>query len=241
MLFSACSSPTQKAAEATLRQAHIDPATAAIVSGRVDLIGAAPKPRKLDLSANPTCERQHARPVYSEDVVVGKSGGLRNTLVRVVSGLPVAHWAVPEVNVALNQDGCIYQPHVLAFMTGQTLEVSNSDPLNHNVHAESKVNASFNVAQPPRAEKLFRKFDQEEIMIPVSCGVHPWMKAYVSALSHPFFAVSGEDGAFELPALPAGTYILEALHEIYGPQRMTVQVAAQQRKSVNFRYQSGSR
>ncbi len=217
------------------------PASSARVSGRVLFTGTVPLRQKLDLSANPTCERQHLRPVLSEDVIVNKNGTLRNTLVWVKSGLPDKKWTVPTASVRLNQDGCVYQPHVLAAMTGQTIEVSNGDPLNHNVHAEATVNQGFNVAQPPRAEKLFERFDRQELMIPITCGVHGWMRAYVSVIGHPFFAVTGEDGAFELKGLPAGTYVLEAVHEKYGRKELAgVTVRDGESKQAQFTYSSGA-
>jgi len=237
VLFSAgCATPKQKAADNALREAHIDPATAGVVSGRVLFSGPAPKRLKLDLSANPTCEREHLKPVYSEQVVVNKNCTLRNTLIWIKGGLTSVRWRAPAAVVALDQVGCVYQPHALALMTGQTLEISNSDPLNHNVHAQSSANVAFNVAQPPRAEKLYHRFDREELMIPVTCGVHPWMTAYISVISHPFFAVTGDDGTFELRGLPAGRYVLEAVHERYGHREMAFTIAAKERKMLDFTY-----
>ncbi len=211
------------------------------VAGRVSFTGTPPQPVKLDLSANPTCERRHLRPVYSEDVLVSKKGGLRNVLVRVKSGLPEARWTVPNAPVKLDQVGCVYQPHVLALMTGQTLEVSNSDSLNHNVHAEAAANQPFNVLQPPRAEKLLRQFERQEMMVPITCGVHAWMRAYVSVLDHPFFAVTDEDGEFKIASLPPGNYVLEAVHEKFGRQERPFTVAAKARATVEFAYSENSR
>lgn len=236
LLLGSCSTPAQHAAESALREAHIDPATTGSISGRVLFRGTPPKPEVLDLSANPTCQRQHVKPVYSEQVVVNRNGTLRNTLVWVKSGLPALRWTPPGQAVTLNQDGCVYQPHVLALMTGQTLEVTNSDPLNHNVHAEAVENAAFNVAQPPRAEKILKQFSRQEIMFPVTCGVHPWMRAYLAVIAHPFFTVTGADGTFELKGLPPGTYSLEAVHELYGHQQVTITLAPKDRKELNFTY-----
>ena len=56
-------------------------------------------------------------------------------------------------------------------------------------------------------------------MIPVKCNVHPWMRAYIGVVSHPFFAVTGDDGTFTIKGLPPGTYTLEAWHEKYGTTR----------------------
>ncbi|MCU1258866.1 MAG: hypothetical protein JWO80_1751, partial [Bryobacterales bacterium] len=176
------------------------------------------------MSANPTCERQHRTPALSELVVVNANGTLRNTFVWVKSGLPDAQWnPVPEP-AKLNQEGCIYSPHVLGIMTGQTLEISNSDPLNHNVHAEASTNTAWNESQPPRAEKKFKTFDKQEVLLPVTCSVHPWMRSYIGVVAHPFFAVTGDDGSFAIKGLPPGRYAIEAVHETYGRKEMSVTV-----------------
>ncbi len=236
LLLAGCATPNQKAADTSLREAHIDPSTAASVTGKVLFSGTAPKPVKLDLSANPTCQRQHSKPVYSESVVLNKNGTLRNTLVWVKSGLPQVHWTAPAIPVALDQVGCVYQPHVVALMVGQTLEVANSDPLNHNVHAESSANEPFNVLEPPRAEKINRTFARPEQMIPITCGVHQWMRAYVSVVEHPFFAVTGENGTFELKGLPPGKYVIEAVHERFGRTEKLLSLTAHESAAVDFTY-----
>lgn len=237
--FGCGSTPNRTTAVAALREAHLDPTLTAKISGRVLFNGAAPRPVKLDLSANPTCERQHLRPVYSEKILV-KNGGLQNALVYVQNGLPAIHWTAPPTAVLLNQEGCVYQPHVLALMTGQTLEISNADPLNHNVHAEAEINTPFNVAQPPRAEKLFQRFQHQEIMMPVTCGVHSWMRAYVSVLEHPFFAVTDDTGNFTIEGLPPGTYQLEVVHEVYGRQQLAVVLAPKEHHALQFTYAAKS-
>ena len=71
-----------------------------------------------------------------------------------------------------------------------------------------------------------KRFQAPEIMARVKCDVHPWMAAYVGVVEHPFFAVSGEDGSFSIDGLPAGDYVLEAWHEEFGTQTMSVSVGA---------------
>jgi hypothetical protein len=73
--------------------------------------------------------------------------------------------------------------------------------------------------------EITRTFDHPETGIPIGCDVHPWMRATVSAFAHPFFAVTGEDGTFEIRGLPGGTYEVEALHARLPPGKGTVTVA----------------
>ncbi len=73
--------------------------------------------------------------------------------------------------------------------------------------------------------KVTRKFDKPEVMVKFKCDVHPWMNAYAGVLTHPFYAVTGDDGSFKIANLPAGEYVIEAWHEKYGTQTAKVTVA----------------
>ena len=117
----------------------------------------------------------------------------------------------------LDQSGCEYKPHVVAVMTGQNIDIKNNDGTNHNIHPLPKINQEWNESQPPKGETKLKSFPREEIMIPVKCNVHPWMRAYISVVSHPFFAVTGDDGTFTIKGLPPGKYVIQAIQEKYGP------------------------
>ena len=115
--------------------------------------------------------------------------------------------------------------------------VSNSDPLIHNVHAVPKNNREFNFGQPAKTPPVSRVFDQAEIGLPFRCDVHGWMNAYVNVVPHPFFAVTKDDGSFEIKGLPAGSYTLELWHERLGTQTMpvTVEAAAPAKVTASFK------
>jgi plastocyanin len=194
----------------------------------------------LDMSANPACERSNKQPRKAEQVIVNPNGTLRNAFVWIKSGLPPAVWAPPAEVAKVDQIGCVYEPHVLGLMVGQTLEISNSDTVNHNVHAESKVNEGWSESEAPRSEKKIKRFDKPEVMFPLSCGVHSWMKSYIGVSPHPFFFVTGDDGAFTLNGVPPGTYTIEAVHERYGRTESVITVAAKEAKSVDFQFNAGA-
>ncbi len=213
-------------------------ATSAIagdVTGKVSFQGTPPKAARLMMNADPVCMRQHKEPMYSEEVVVNKNGTLKNVLVYVKEGLGNKKFDVPTQKIVFDQKGCTYHPHVLGIQTGQELEVVNNDPTLHNVHSLSKLNSQFNVAQPKQGMKLSKKFDKPETFR-VKCEVHTWMGAYIGVFSHPFFAVTGDDGTFSLKQLPAGDYTIEAWHEKYGTQTMKVKVGATGAATANFTY-----
>jgi plastocyanin len=216
--------------------AKTDPATAAVINGKVTFTGKAPDMPVLDMSANPACERLNKKPRRAEQVVVNSNGTLRNTFVWIKAGLPDARWTPPAELAKLDQEGCVYEPHVLGLMVGQTLEISNSDTVNHNIHADASINAGWNVTEPPRAEKRTERFEKQEIMFPVTCGVHPWMRSYLAVVAHPFFAITGDDGTFSLKDVPPGEYTVEAVHEKYGKQQMQLVVGPHETKDVDFHY-----
>lgn len=206
------------------------------IEGIVHFKGVAPERPVLDLSSNPMCERQRKEPVRAETIIVNKNATLKNVFVYISKGLPRVKWPVPQTPKQLNQSGCVYTPHVLGMMQGQQLEIVNSDPVNHNVHAESKVNASWNESQPPKAEHKFKQFSAEEILFPVSCSVHPWMRAWVGVVAHPYFEISDGAGAFSMNNVPAGTYTLEAVHEQLGKLQGQAVVTAGGTALVEFTY-----
>jgi plastocyanin len=238
LLFAACSSVPQPVSdtESALPAAHVDPATAGSIAGRVIFSGKPPVMPVLDMSSNPNCEREHHIPQRAETVVVNPNGTLRNVFVWIKAGLPKARWTPPTSAVTLDQTGCMYEPHVIGLMVGQPLEILNDDPINHDVRAESKVNAAWNESQPPRAEHKLKTFDREEILFPMSCNVHPWMRAYIGVSPHPYFAVTGADGSFKLHGVPPGTYTVEAIHEQYGRKQETVTVSPQGSAKLDFSY-----
>jgi plastocyanin len=235
-LFLAGCGGSKQSSSLEVPEGRIDSATAAVIEGKVTFAGKPPVMPVLDMSANPACERLNKKPRRAEQVIVNPNGTLRNTFVWIKSGLANVRWNPPAEFAKLDQEGCVYEPHVLALMVGQTLEISNSDTVNHNIHADAKINAGWNVTEPPRAEKRTARFEKEEVMFPVTCGVHPWMRSYLAVVSHPFFAVTGDDGTFSLKGVPPGSYTVEAVHEKYGKREIQVSVGTRESKEIEIHY-----
>lgn len=222
-------------AAAVCMMAFAGSAVAGDVTGKVAFEGAAPKPAVLRMDADKVCKVAHKTPQRGEEVVVNANNTLKNVLVYVKEGLGNRKFSAPSSKVVFDQVGCIYVPHVVGIQTGQELEVLNSDPTLHNVHSLSKENPSFNVAQPKKGMKLTKKFEKPEVF-KVKCEVHTWMGAYIGVFSHPFYAVTGDDGTFTLNKLPAGEYTLEAWHEKYGTQTAKVKVDAAGKATADFKF-----
>ena len=214
-----------------------DPATAGNVAGSIMLEGEAPAAETIRMNSDPVCLKE-ATDTETDYYVVGDGGGLGNVFVYVKSGLQGSFPPASDT-VILDQQGCRYTPHVFGVQVGQTLQIVNSDPTLHNIHATPANNAEFNAGQPIQGMTLDREFDTVEIMVPFKCDVHGWMNAYVGVLDHPFFAVSGSGGAFDISGLPPGTYEIEAWHEELGTQTQSVTVAEGGTAEVSFTFSVG--
>jgi hypothetical protein len=208
------------------------------ISGKIAFKGQPPKFKPLSMDADSVCAAKHSGPVYPEAVVVNDDGTLKNVFVHVKSGLEGKTFAVPDDSVTLDQDGCVYKPHVVGIMARQNLRVVTSDNTAHNIHPLPKVNREWNISQAPGSDPIMQTFSRPEVSIPVKCNQHPWMRAYIHVMSHPFYAVSDEDGKFELKGLPPGKYEIEAVHEEYGGMTQMVEVAAKQAAPLDFTYQA---
>lgn len=213
-------------------------AAGATVSGVVQFEGTPPAPQPVNFGAEKQCALIHgaAQPV-NDIITVGAGGGLRSVVVSIKEEVPGPH-APPAAPVIVDQHGCLFSPRVAAVMAGQPVEFRNDDPVLHNVRAMSKKKQSFNIAQPTKGMKTTRTFKEAEAAIPLKCDVHFWMVGFLHVFAHPFFAVTGDDGAFTIPGLPDGTYTLEAWHEKLGAQTQTITVKDGAAPAVTFRFSS---
>lgn len=180
------------------------------IAGKVSFEGTPDAPQKVKLTADAKCAAMHKDGLERRTIKL-KDGGLADALVYVKSGASGSYPA-PAEPVLLDQQGCDYHPHMLVMQAGQAVKIRNSDDTLHNIHPKPKANEEFNIGQPRKGTESVRKFDKPEVMIPVGCDVHPWMRAYISVLANPFFAVTKEDGTYEIKGLPAGEYEVEVLH-----------------------------
>lgn len=218
---------------------QVDPSTAGSVVGTVSFEGQPPEGDPIDMSEEPECAEKHSDQPRTRPVVVGSDGGLQNVFIHVTEGLPEGSWPAPDGDVELDQDGCIYQPHVLAVRTGQTLTIRNSDGVGHNINARPQNQRGFNFSQPT-VMTTERTFSQPEVMIPIQCDIHGWMEAYLGVVDHPYFVVTSEDGSFEIDNLPPGDYVIEAWHERYGTQTQNVTVAESGEATADFTFSAST-
>jgi plastocyanin len=198
------------------------------ISGTVKFKGTAPAPKKLDV--NKDKEVCGKTPKTDQSLVVN-NGNLANAVVTITDIQKGKK--IEAKKVTLDQNGCEYKPHVLAFPAGSTVEILNPDGILHNVHSYSKVNSPFNQAQPKFKKSLDVKIEKPEA-IEVKCDVHGWMHGWLVATENPYFAVTDNSGAFKLTDVPAGNYTVEVWHEKLGKSTQKVTVKAKEEAKVNF-------
>ncbi len=217
----------------------IDQATVATITGKVLFQGAKPKLKSIMMDQDPVCVQKHsASPAHVEDGEVNSNGTLPNVFVYVKEGAEKYTFATPTEQVVLDQNGCMYKPHVLGIQVGQDLHIISSDPTTHNIHPMPTDNREWNESQAPGAAPLDKKFARPETMIPVKCNQHPWMRAYIGVMKSPFFAVTGSDGTFTIQGLPPGDYTIESWTATFGTQTQKVTVGPKESKTVDFTFKA---
>ncbi len=205
------------------------------ITGQVQYDGAAFRQRAIRMSADPQCEAlREGERVTAQDRLVSENGGVANVFV-YVDNAPAAT-ETPSEPVTLGQQGCMYTPRVFGIRVNQTLEISNSDPVLHNVRCLARDNRPFNIGQPAATKPRQKTFQKAEKAVRFKCDVHPWMEAIIFVMEHDFWAVTDGDGKFSIPGLPAGTYKVVAWHETFGEQEAEVNVDGSGAATLDFSY-----
>jgi|SaaInlV_200m_DNA_4_1039719.scaffolds.fasta_scaffold09096_1 plastocyanin len=205
------------------------------IKGTVKYVGKAPKAKRLRMDADPVCAASHKEAARTESFIVDADGNLANVLV-YIKGVNYSGKA-PSTAATIDQKGCVYNPHVMGVMTGQTVKILNSDATMHNIHALPKVNREFNKGMPKSLKEISTVFDKAEDVFVIKCDVHPWMKSYTQVFDHPYFAVTGADGTFNISDVPDGTYEIIAWQEKFKKKVLTQSVTVKGgAASVNFEF-----
>ena len=201
------------------------------ISGEVKFSGDPPAPQKVAVTKDgEVCGKEKTSP----DLVVGANKGIQNVVVRLADIKKGKALTPPASNPVFDQKNCEYNPHVLAFPAGSTIDILNSDGILHNVHTTSTANPSFNQAQPKFKKTIQTKIEKPEMPIKVQCDAHGWMHAWWVSEDHPYYAVTDASGAFKLADVPPGDYQLEAWHETLGKQTQKVTVKAKEDTKVSL-------
>jgi len=193
------------------------PTGTAVLRGVIKFEGTAPPPDPWGGAGNAECKSLHGATVQ---LVKVKDGKLEDVFVYVKAGLPRGSYPTPTEPVTFDQKGCEFLPRVFGIMAGQPFALANDDKLMHNVKSPE-----FNQAFPFGAKRVMT-LSEPTVMATIKCDVHPWMRSYAGVMEHPYFAVTKEDGAFEIKGLVEGEYTLEAWHEKLGTQQVKAKASA---------------
>ena len=187
------------------------------LKGRIVIDGKAPTMKPIDNSKDAVCA---AIKLTEERVVVGKDGGLQNVVVFVRSKNVDVHTdykKLADEKVVLDNKDCRFDPHVVGLWTEQTLVLKNSDPTAHNSKVEGFANPAINPLIPANSEVEQNFKAAETTPSPVTCNIHPWMKAYIVVRDNPYFAITDENGEFTIENVPAGKALeFQVWHEEAG-------------------------
>ena len=186
------------------------------IKGRIIYSGDAFEPAKITVERDPAVCGVGGQ-VDESLVVSPKNRGIRNIAIwlETRAAIPVhPDFKEPPTKApVLDNRNCRFEPHMLAVRTGQVLELTNSDPVAHNAAVYARRNMPFSEIIPMNQplQKKFAKF--EALPVRVDCSIHPWMKAWLIVSDHPYVAVTGEDGSFEIQNIPVGEWKFRFWHE----------------------------
>jgi hypothetical protein len=183
------------------------------LKGKFILNGAAPPQTPLNVDKDTAVCAPGGKVPLTETVVIGPGNGIKNVLVFVASVVPPDNpkWEHPSYaesktgEVIFDQKNCIFLSHMAAMRATQSLKVLNSDPVGHNTNLDSKRgSAPANFLIAANGSQIYNPGLPSPAPFPVSCSIHPWMKAWLMVCGNPYFAVTKEDGTFEIANLPTG-------------------------------------
>ena len=190
-LFLTTPAAAQTASESPQKPVYHQTGNEATLVGTIGVVGTVPRTLLFDMTADPICVQLNRE--AKTDSLITNENRLLNAFVYVKNGdsLKTYEFELPASAVELRRERCIYSPHVLGLRVGQSLAIINEDPTHHNTHPTPRLNIEWNQTQPPSAQPIIKTFARPEVLIPFKCNHHPWEKAYVGVLDHPWRDAGG--------------------------------------------------
>jgi hypothetical protein len=215
-----------------------DPADVGVVRGVVKFVGKPYKQQTFTLS-DKFCISRNPDGIASQAFLFdAATGGLQGAFVYIQKG--ISNWdavPAPSTPVVLDQVNCEYVPHVAMLRVGQPLVVKSQDSTLHNVAYVARNNGVvFNKPMGSPGKLVPTQFSRPELERPVlvKCDVHGWMSAYISILPHPFCAITGKDGSFELKGVPPGKYRILIWHENFKDEPVTREITVTKNQELKL-------
>lgn len=211
------------------------------ITGKVTLMGTPPPEILIDMASDDRCARLQKKPPTTRHYVLGKEGGLANVFVYIKEGLGGKRFPISTNIAMMGPSNCFFEPYVSGVQVNQKMSFRNADDTIHTAHITPKAGSSnkgLNISLPRRGESREHLFSAAEILVQIRCDVHSWEFGYIGVVEHPFFAVTREDGTFQLPPnLPPGTYTVEAYHLKAGTVSEVLELKAGDKKQLAFRFE----
>lgn len=206
----------------------VPPTGGGVIAGHVTFDGPVPSIPSISVKKNPEiCGATVPDP--NATAVDPKTHGVASVLLSLAN---VSQGKAPAEVYTLANQGCSFQPHVLAAMAGKTFALENMDATIHNTHIRFNGRTLLNDAlsfhegdamyHPVKDDRLL----QRPGMLKVNCDIHEWMGGYVDVLENPYFAVTDKDGSYKIADVPPGTYTVKVWHENLGEKTENVTVSA---------------
>jgi plastocyanin len=186
--------------------------------------GDVPKQNPINATADAAfCGQKN---LMDESLVVNpENKGIQNMIVAAYTGRGGSKFdaVAPAKNeLTLANKDCRFEPHVVIAQVGDTLKITNPDPIGHNANVGFLMNTAFNQLIPPGQEIDVELKEAEPAAITVTCNIHPWMKAYLVVTDHPYAAVSDENGEIVIKNIPVGKQVFRANHDSLSVKEVSV-------------------
>lgn len=202
--------PTAAAAGPAL----VEPTGWATLTGRFKLNGTPTAAEPLKITQDHAVCAPGGKPVIVDEVKVGPDGGLANVLLFLSTPTPAddPKWEHPDYAATkdallerpFDQKECLFIDRIFALRSTQSVSVKNSDPVGHNANIAPRRGAKpENFTIPGGQAVVYKPGGESPDPFPVTCSIHPWMKSWMISRNSPYFAVTKEDGTFEIKNLPA--------------------------------------
>jgi plastocyanin len=200
------------------------------ITGTVKLAGDVPESKSLNVDKDQEACGHDPKP--SEVLLVSSDKTIKTAIVSILDISKGKKFDGSGENATLDQKGCVFIPHVLVIPPGSTVDLLNSDNVMHNLHSWSIKNTAFNEGVSGGG-KLPKTFEYPET-VKITCDVHKWMTAWLIVQDNPYYAVTDENGSFQIGDVPPGTYTVQAWQESLGKVTQEVTVKSGEETNADF-------
>lgn len=199
------------------------------VAGKITYNGKPPAPKKLVITKDPkVCGTARDDDAF----IIASDGGVKDVVV-FLSDITAGKKMEADMKPVLDQKGCHYEPHVQVVPVHAVLQVKSSDPILHNVHSFLNGSTVINFAMPPQPGLVLTKKLDKPGGEQLKCDVHNFMTGGIFVAENPYYALTKDDGTYEIKDVPAGTYTVATWHQAAGPLNEQVTVTAGGKATFN--------